>query len=60
MSSCGKTFRAMLSIAIYGLAAWIFKVDLQLMLLFSIAYDLTYMRIDKDNEQHQGTDTPRD
>ena len=43
---------AMLSIAILGFAAWIFKVDIQLMLLFSIAYDLTYMRIDKDNEQH--------
>lgn len=42
----------MLSIAILGFAAWIFKVDIQLMLLFSIAYDLTYMRIDKDNEQH--------
>lgn len=52
MSSCGKTFMAMLSIAILGFAAWIFKVDIQLMLLFSIAYDLTYMRIDKDNEQH--------
>ena len=52
MSSWGKTFMAMLSIAIFGFVAWIFKVDLQVMLLFSIAYDLTYMRIDKDNEQH--------
>lgn len=50
MSIWGKTFRAMVSIAILVFAAWIFKVDLQLMLLFSIAYDLTYMRIDKDNE----------
>lgn len=41
----------MVSIAILGFAAWIFKVDLQLMLLISIAYDLTYMRIDKENEQ---------
>lgn len=51
MSSWGKTFRAMVSIAILGFAAWIFKVDFQLMLLFSMAYDLTYLRIDKDNEQ---------
>ena len=43
---------AMASVAILGFAAWIFEVDLQLMLLFSIAYDLTYLRIDKDNEQH--------
>lgn len=50
MSSWGKTFKAMVSIAILGFAAWIFKVDFQLMLLFSIAYDLTYMRIDKDND----------
>ena len=52
MSSWGKSFMAMASIAIFGFAAWIFKVDFQLMLLLSIAYDLTYMRIDKDNEQH--------
>lgn len=52
MSSWGKTFRAMVSIAILGFAAWIFKVDFQLMLIVSIAYDLTYIRIDKeDNEQ---------
>ena len=52
MSSLGKTIMAMISIAIFGFAAWIFKVDLQLMLLISIAYDLTYMRIDKEYEQH--------
>ena len=52
MSNLGKTFMAMVSIAILGFAAWIFKVDFQLMLLISIAYDLTYMRIDKENEQH--------
>ena len=60
MSSWGKTLMAMVSIAILGFATWLFKVDFQLMLLLSIAYDLTYMRIDKDHEQHQGTDTPRD
>ena len=52
MGSWGKTIRAMVSITIFGFAAWIFKIDFQLMLLFSIAYDLTYLRIDKDNEQH--------
>ena len=52
MGSWGNTFRAMASVAILGIAAWIFEVDLQLMLLFSIAYDLTYMRIDKGHEQH--------
>lgn len=52
MSSWVKTFMAIVSIAIFGFAAWIFNVDFQLMLLLSIAYDLTYMRIDKDNEQH--------
>lgn len=52
MSSLGKTFLTMVSIAFLGFVAWIFKVDFQLMLLFSIAYDLNYMRIDKDYEQH--------
>lgn len=51
MGSWGKTLKAMVSITILGFAAWIFGVDLQLMLLISIAYDLTYIRIDKDNEQ---------
>ena len=50
MSSWGKTFRAIISIAFLGFAAWLFKVDFQVILLFSIAYDLTYIRIDKDNE----------
>ena len=50
MSNWGKTLTAMVSIAILGLAAWIFKVDLQLMLLFSIAYDLTFLRINKNYE----------
>ena len=52
MSSWGKTFLAMVFIAFLGFAAWVFKVDLQLMLLLNIAYDLTYIRIDKDHEQH--------
>lgn len=52
MSSWGKTFMAMVSIAILGVCAWLFKVDFQFLLLISIAYDLTYMRIDKEYEQH--------
>ena len=52
MGSWGKTFRAMIYIAILGFASWKFEIDFQLMLLISIAYDLTYLRIDKDNEQH--------
>ena len=51
MSSWGKALTAMASIAILGLAAWIFKVDLQLMLLLSIAYDLTFLRINKNYEE---------
>ena len=51
MSSWGKTLRAMISIALLGFSTLIFKVDLQLMLLLSIAYDLTYMRIDKEHGQ---------
>lgn len=50
MSSWGKTFKAMVSIAMLGFAAWIFEIDFRLMLLLSIAYDLTYLRINKDNE----------
>lgn len=52
MSNLGKAILALVAIAFVGFGAWLFKVDLQLMLLFSIAYDLTYMRIDKENEQH--------
>ena len=51
MSDWGKMLMAMVSIAILGFAAWIFKIDFQVILLFSIAYDLTYMRIDKEHEQ---------
>ena len=51
-SDWGKMLKAIISIAFLGFAAWLFKVDFQVMLLFSIAYDLTYLRIDKDNEQH--------
>ena len=52
MTNWGKPLATMVSIAILGFGAWIFKIDLQLMLLFSIAYDLTYIRIDRENEKH--------
>lgn len=51
MSSWGKSLTAMVSITILGLAACIFEIDLQTMLLFSIAYDLTYLRINKNDEE---------
>ena len=51
MSEFGKMTMAMVSLAILGFAAWIFKVDFQVMLLFSIAYDLTYMRIDRSHDK---------
>lgn len=51
MSSWGKSLTALVSIAILGLAAWIFEIDLQTMLLFSIAYDLTYLRMNKNDEE---------
>jgi len=50
MSDWIKTFMALMSMAVLAFTARIFKVDFQLMLLCSIAYDLIYMRIDKDNE----------
>lgn len=37
--------RALVSIAILGLCAWIFDVELQTMLLFSIAFDLITIRM---------------
>lgn len=51
MNSWGEALTAMASIAILGLAAWIFEIDLQTMLLFSIAYDLTYLRVNKNDEE---------
>lgn len=51
MNSWGKTLEAMVSIAILGLCSWLFKVDFQLLLLLSIAYDLTYIRIEKEEEK---------
>ena len=41
----------MLSLLILAGCAWLFKVDITLMLLWSIAYDLTYLRIKKTKEE---------
>lgn len=41
---------AFISIAILGFFAWLFDVDINTMLLFSIAFDLTYLRMNKDDE----------
>lgn len=51
MSDWGKMIMAMVSIAILGFAAWIFKIDLQLLLLVDIAYEVTYIRIGKEEEK---------
>ena len=53
MNNWGKALTAMASIVILGLAAWIFEIDLQMMLLFSIAYDLTYLRINKNEKDEK-------
>ena len=41
--------RAMLTIVLLALFSWLFKVDFQLLLLMSIAYDTTYVRLTKEN-----------
>ena len=40
----------MISITILGLCSWLFNVDFQLFLLMDIAYELTYIRIEKEEE----------
>ena len=47
----GKMILALISIAILGFSAWLFDVDINTMLLFSIAFDLTYLRINKNDEE---------
>lgn len=42
---------ALISIAILGFFAWLFDVDINTMLLFSIAFDLTYLRLSKGEEE---------
>lgn len=43
--------KAMISITILGLCSWLFNVDFQLLLLADIAYELTYIRIEKEEEK---------
>ena len=47
----GKMILSLVCIAILGFGAWLFKVDINTMLLFSIAFDLTYLRISKIEEE---------
>lgn len=47
----GKMILALISITILGLGAWLFDVDINTMLLFSIAFDLIYLRINKNDEE---------
>lgn len=42
---------ALISIATFGFFAWLFDVDINTMLLFSIAFDLTYLRMNKNDEE---------
>lgn len=42
---------SMLSLTILAVCAWLFKVDITLMLLLSVAYDLTYLRIERTKEE---------
>lgn len=42
---------SMASLCILCGVGWLFKVDIQLMLLLSIAYDLTYQRIKAEEEK---------
>ena len=42
---------AMISIIILGLCSLLFNVDFQLLLIMDIAYELTYIRIEKEEEK---------
>ena len=41
----------MITLTILGLGSWLFNVDFQLLLLVDIAYELTYIRIEKEEEK---------
>jgi hypothetical protein len=47
----GKMILSLVSIAILGFGAWLFKVDINTMLLFSIAFDLIYLKLSKIEEE---------
>ena len=46
-----ESLEALVQIAILGLCAWIFDVELQTMLLFSIAFDLIVIRKKTEDEK---------
>ena len=43
--------RTMIILTILGLGSWLFNVDFQLLLLVDIAYELTYIRIENEEEK---------
>lgn len=43
--------RTMIILTILGLGGWLFNVDFQLLLLADIAYELTYSRIEREEEK---------
>jgi uncharacterized membrane protein len=48
-----KMIFALINIAILGFCALLFDVDINTMLLFSIAFDLIYLRMNKDEEKEK-------
>ena len=46
-----ETLLALVRIAILGLCAWLFDVDLQIMLLIDIAFNLTILKIKMEDEE---------
>ena len=43
--------KTMFSLAILALCSWLFNIDFQLLLLADIAFELKYIRIEKDEEK---------
>ena len=46
----GTMIRTMISLTILALCSWLFNVDFQQLLLVDIAYQLTYIRIKKEEK----------
>ena len=43
--------KTMISLTILALCSWLFNIDFQLLLIADIAYELTYIRIEKEEEK---------
>lgn len=46
-----ESLEALIHITILGLCAWIFNVELQTMLLFSIAFNLAILKIKTEDDK---------